>query len=619
MILSELKNKKAVSQSIGEKVFQENYDVIVSGLGTAGAIAAIAAGRHKLKVLGIEKLTCMGGSATAGAISAYYFGLTGGIFEEIDKNANEIQKNKLIPHTGNWTKDGSFHPDAKKFALEDEAVKAGVELAYESAISAVFLENNKVKGIRWISPDGVREAGCKILIDATGDGEVCAIAGCEFAYGRDSDGTTQPYSHVRVTFKDGHHFSHNYDAGYIDTTDGEDVSSKIISSGLLHLRKKFEEEDKLLLVAPQLGQREGRLIKGEETLTFKDFLSGKRCPEPVFYEYSNYDTHAQDWAFESELIQDWVVTAGLWGENLSIPVPLKAMLPKGIEGLMTAGRCMSMDQEMGQCLRMQRAMQKSGEVAALAASIAIKKDISLQKIPYNELLPPLKITGCFNEKIIEHEWLTEKEDIKAELATEKPGRAIWSAKLMEIKEELEEWTSSDDKNLSKHSAFALGLMENKSALPILRKILKERDKFTPTTSRGGNQKRICSALYLIGKLEDLESVDELLKLLQENIEFDVFCHAFMSLLKIGAAFSDQRRKIMDGLLKTISRDDFFIEHTINAPHNVKEKMSDYVRIVAAKKFDDWKMRHDLHEIIKNAALTMRERTLLKKHFPETVN
>lgn len=606
MILSELKNKNAVSTNIEKIAFTDEYDVVVAGLGTAGAIAAIAAGRHGLKVLGIEKLSCMGGSATAGGISVYYYGLTGGIFEEIDKKSDEIQN-------GNLTATGSFHPDAKKFALEQEAVKAGVKFAYNSAVTAVFLEGKKIKGIRWISPEGLKEAACKILIDATGDGEVCAIAGCKFSYGREFDGTSQPYSHVRVTFRDGQNRIHNFDAGYIDTKDGDDVSEKIINAGTLHLKEKFEEDDKLIFAAPQLGQREGRLIKGEETLNLKEFFSGKKACNPVFYEYSNYDTHAHDYAFESELIQDWVVAAGLWGINFSIPVPLGAMLPKGFEGLMTAGRCISMEHEMAQALRMQKAMQKSGESAALAAEIAIKRNIPLRDIPYNELQEALKATGCFNEEIIENEWLSDKEEIKALLSSEKPGPAIWSAKLLgeNIKEKLKEWALSDDENLSKHSAFALGLLDDKTALPVLRKIVKERDEFIPSTSRSRNQKRICSAVYLIGKFKDIEIVDELLKLLKEDIEFDVFSHAAISLLKIGAASPDLRRKISDGMIQVINADNFFMERTVNKAHNVMEEMTNYIRIVAAKEFDKWDMPHKLYETIEKSELSMREKTLLE--------
>ncbi len=36
--------------------FQQTYDVIVAGLGTAGAVAAIVAARRGLRVLGLERI-----------------------------------------------------------------------------------------------------------------------------------------------------------------------------------------------------------------------------------------------------------------------------------------------------------------------------------------------------------------------------------------------------------------------------------------------------------------------------------------------------------------------------------------------------------------------------------
>jgi hypothetical protein len=469
-----------------------------------------------------------------------------------------------------------------------------------------------VTGIRWISQDGIKETGCKILVDATGDGEACAIAGCEFSYGRKFDGTSQPYSNVWITFGAGHNIINNLDAGYIDPTDGDDISARIIESGSLRLKNKFEENGKFISTAPQLGQREGRLIKGEATLNFQDFLLGKSSEKPLFYEYTNYDTHSHDWAFESEITQDWVVVAGLWGIPFSIPVPLKTMLPERFDGLMMAGRCMSMDHEMAQCLRMQKAMQKSGEAAALAASLAIKKNISLRDIPYHELLEGLKATGCFNEKIIDNKWFTDKNTIKIQLASEKPGFAIWSAKLLgeKVRKELKEWILSDDENLSKHSAFALGLLLDSTALPVLRKIVRERDEFVPATSCARNQKRLCSALYLLGKLEDIESREELFGILREYKEFDIFSHAFMSLLKIGSAFPGSRKKIADEIIQEISSGDFSLEYTIDENLQVKEVMTGYIRITAAREFDRWGIPHSLDQVIEKSELTMREKALL---------
>ena len=66
------------------------YDIIIAGLGTAGAIAASVASEKGLKVLGIDTLSMQGGSGTAGGVLGYYFGFKGGVYREIDDAAAKI-------------------------------------------------------------------------------------------------------------------------------------------------------------------------------------------------------------------------------------------------------------------------------------------------------------------------------------------------------------------------------------------------------------------------------------------------------------------------------------------------------------------------------------------------
>ena len=47
------------------------YDVIVVGLGTAGAQCTITSARHSMNVLGIEEMTSLGGMAAAAWISTF--------------------------------------------------------------------------------------------------------------------------------------------------------------------------------------------------------------------------------------------------------------------------------------------------------------------------------------------------------------------------------------------------------------------------------------------------------------------------------------------------------------------------------------------------------------------
>ena len=67
---------------------QMHYDVVIAGLGTAGAITLIKCAKLGLSVFGIDRLSEMGGTGTAGGIGGYYYGSDGGYYKEINQNYN---------------------------------------------------------------------------------------------------------------------------------------------------------------------------------------------------------------------------------------------------------------------------------------------------------------------------------------------------------------------------------------------------------------------------------------------------------------------------------------------------------------------------------------------------
>jgi hypothetical protein len=71
-------------------------------------------------------------------------------------------------------------------------------------------------------------------------------------------------------------------------------------------------------------------------------------------------------------------------------IPYRSLVPKKIEGLLIAGRCISTTHEaqtaiggMGTCMAV-------GEVTGLAASLAIKMEISPRTVPVAQLVDQLK-------------------------------------------------------------------------------------------------------------------------------------------------------------------------------------------------------------------------------------
>jgi hypothetical protein len=595
------------------------FDIIVAGLGTAGSIAAISAAEQGMRVLGLERLNAMGGTGTIGAVVGYYFGNKGGLFEEIDRDVQALAKDPA------YTKAGGINADLKELVLERRAAACGVSFRYESTVIGVYREGSKVVGVRWVGTDGVQSARCRVLIDCTGDAEVAATAGASYWKGRGIDGKMQPFSNALVWIEGDTVRTFYTDSGYVDIEDGESVSRAVIESANLytHQPERFSEERKFVKLAPLLGVREGRFIRAEEQVTFTGFLEGRESKEPLFYAYSNLDNHGKDMAFESEAQRDWTVASNLWGVNFSVPIPLGALIPQGLEGLLVAGRSLGVDHDLASCVRMKRDMQKCGEAAGLAAALSVKLGAPIRSIPYEKLKPLLQEKGCLREannrglrfsmpsqddSMSRIDWLQHEEEIKEGLAGEKPGIAIWSARRIgdAIRPALREWMNQEENiHLRRHSAFALALLKDEAAIPVLRETVRERDAFFPKTGRKYNQARGYTAIYLLGKLQDEGIVPELLKILQDresfkNVStdaefinhddeyfFQYFTFALIALFQIADRYASHRAAVLETARAIVDDPSFSLYVTLKPSKDLSYDMADTIREIVRRQAAAW--------------------------------
>lgn len=581
MILRQRVEREIYETEVEAYVFDEYYDIVIAGLGTAGCIAAIAAAKKGLKVLGIERLNCMGGQGTAGAVFSYYYGANGGLFEDIDNEVNEMEKL-------GYTKTHGINPFLKKYILEKEALNAGVTISYESVVTGVYLEGKKATGIKWFYDGRFINTGAKVVIDSTAEADICDMAGCETRMGREIDNGCQPFSNVMVTLYGNETWCRFIDEGHINQTDGDELSEAIIETMThpMHLREYFDPIDRVLYYTEHLGVREGRHIVGEETVTLNDFLKDRVTDKPLFFSYSNLDKHGCDFGFESDLIQEWAIVGGLWEINISVPIPMGAIIPKGYDGILAAARHLAVDHDIATAVRMKRDMHKCGEAAAIVAYASIYSNCRLKDVSYDFILPLLKENKCLSEennfkrnepvskegpvfKNIDR--ISNKEELKQMLSCEKPGIAIWSCRRLgvTISDELKKWLESEDKNLSENSALALGLIGDKAALPVLREIVSKRK--THTSEEFGKNRGI-AAVFLLGKLCDADSIQELIRILDgfdiAQIEdtkdsfLQYYIYAILALIKIGKHYHREKRKeISEAIFRSLVKADIDYSNT----------------------------------------------------------
>lgn len=619
MILRELIEDKVYS-TWAEPVFEENYDLIVIGLGSAGAMSLITAGREGMSVLGIEQLNEMGGTGTSGSVCYYYFGAKGGLYEEIDDKAAALREGLFC---------NKSRRDTKALILDREARACGARIKYNCIVTGIYLEENRVVGLRLFQNGSVISVSAEKFIDATGEAGVCHMAGCESQKGREFDGQAQPVTSVSILVnREGQIVSTNKDAGFADSSDPREISRVMIRSNTfpMYLKEDYTGEENIFLgTAPLFGVREGRLLKGRKVLKMQDVVGMKEQESsPLFYTFCNLDNHGKDMAFENEEMCDWMVASGLWGVLLSVPIPLEALLPDGLENIMVAGRCLSVDHNLAAGIRTQRDMQKCGEAAAYVCCEAIRKKILLSEVEYNNIVDKLRENRCldeenavgFMERVPDRYFgeplpeLTSAEEIMEGLAGEKPGWAIWNARVLadrgdqkaereQLLAALKQGLGSEDEMLSGNAALALGLMGEKCAVGKLRTMAAQPDNYVPRSSLKYLYTRGVSAIYLLGKAGDPDSEELLFQILERqgrtelknftygefyNHETDVFSQYILfsarALVSIAKADPEHETRIIRRLLSILEDPDYRILITLRdnsaSLHDLKPKLMEYI-------------------------------------------
>ena len=180
-------------------------DVVVSGGGTAGVVAALAAARGGAKTMLIESKGFLGGMMTGGNAGLTMYIKYSGRPEEHDADmkclANdpkalhvaggipmEITKRLLAEKValGNaGTVAGYLFTNSENFKriLVEMMEEAGVKLRFHTMVVDVVKSGQTLEGVVLESKSGREVVPARQFIDATGDGDVCVRAGAQYMVG----------------------------------------------------------------------------------------------------------------------------------------------------------------------------------------------------------------------------------------------------------------------------------------------------------------------------------------------------------------------------------------------------------------------------------------------------
>ncbi|MFM8764963.1 MAG: FAD-dependent oxidoreductase, partial [Spartobacteria bacterium] len=168
-------------------------DVLVCGGGPAGVAAAIAAAREGARTTLLELHGCLGGVWTAGALTWIIDHKNkSGVMKEI---LDRLQAGgfRACLADGTWT--NGYDHEGMKSLLEEMCMEAGIRIRLHTRVVAAGVdETNRLTHVITESKSGREAWSAGKFVDATGDGDLAAAAGCGFDMGRDEDGHTQPMS-----------------------------------------------------------------------------------------------------------------------------------------------------------------------------------------------------------------------------------------------------------------------------------------------------------------------------------------------------------------------------------------------------------------------------------------
>jgi hypothetical protein len=448
--------KKTIIESARKIKVCREVDVVVVGGGPGGVASAISAARNGAKTVLIERYGHLGGMATGGLINIFpnlsdisgkqhIFGLTQEIIDRLDR-----RDGVSYPEKEDWgTTDpkvvdyylnanlGFFYvrkdpnrggkqavmytavidPEILKDELNDMVLGAGVELFLHSWGTWPIMDGDTVKGIIFESKSGRQAILGKVVIDATGDGDIFVAAGADFDATLSNKHRTawlaftwwmanvdikkyedfkasQPKKHKALMdelsklggyprFFKGvlenqsgvlwYHCMHPQ----AESTDAMDVEqlTKIDIRGRKHalithdfMRKNVPGFERCFVMqtAPQLGTQGGRRVIGEYTLTQDDIVKD-RVFEDTIAVLANNDL------------------GEISAKHPALYVPYRCLVPKKIEGLLVACRAFSSEDSINQYFNIIPPCLCYGQAAGTAAALAVKAGVPLRKIDYKAL------------------------------------------------------------------------------------------------------------------------------------------------------------------------------------------------------------------------------------------
>lgn len=337
------------------------YDVVVVGGGTSGGPAAIGAARRGAKTLVIEYQHAFGGVGTVGLVGRYWYGYVKGFTAEMDEGLRNIRPKDASPIAG-------WDIQEKMEWYRREMRRAGAEMWMRSMAWGAVVRDGDVQGVAVSTPFGPGVVLAKVVVDATGNGDIAIPAGAKYEYLKPSRMGIQGVG--LPTFDLGDHYNNSDFSVAYESDVVDQWHFKVYGKSEYRVGDAYD-------VSSLVDTRERRRIIGDYYLTVPDQISKRTFSDVIVKTYSDYDCHGVNYNKYVFLQPN--------PEALFSCVPYRCLLPAGLNGILVAGMGISVHHDALPLVRMQPDLQNLGYAAGVAAAMSAAKGIEPRDIDVKAL------------------------------------------------------------------------------------------------------------------------------------------------------------------------------------------------------------------------------------------
>jgi hypothetical protein len=423
------------------------YEVVVLGGGPAGLAAAAAAGRAGCSTILVERYGFLGGAGTAAGVTNFcgLHAKVDGVHHQVVHGICDDLLGRL-ERLGGLSKPHSLFQDrilaqaydtsAYKIAADELLLSAEVKLLFHAFGVGVKKQGlGKIEALIVETKSGRKAILGEIFIDCSGDGDLAYWAGapCELGDGRGN--MLYPSTMYRVGGVDaqkagpawetlpglmeraeqaGRRFPRkkpilrpqpngaewranltqirNPDGSAVSGIDAEQLSFGEVE-GRRQCRDTFEflreaapgfERAYISEIAPQIGIRETRRVRGEYMLSEDDVLDCAQFADSI---------GVNGWPVENHVSGnvEFVFQRKPKGSN---QLPYRMIVPLGVQNLFVAGRCASMTHVGQSAARVSGPCFAMGQAAGAAAQLCLQQGVAPRALDASRLQRALESEGA---------------------------------------------------------------------------------------------------------------------------------------------------------------------------------------------------------------------------------